>query len=56
MRKKEADMKQYKVVKCGENDVESVMNDMALEGWEVKCVTYWQYWWYYLVVTFEREI
>ncbi|MBQ6755824.1 MAG: hypothetical protein IJP43_02590 [Oscillospiraceae bacterium] len=49
-------MKQYKVVKCGETEAERVMNDMACEGWEVKCVTYWQYWWYYLVVTFEREI
>lgn len=49
-------MKVYKVVKTTEKDIEQIMNEMAMQGWEVKCVTYWSYWWYYLVVTFEREV
>lgn len=30
--KKEADMKEYKLVKCSETEAERVMNDMARQG------------------------
>lgn len=48
-------MLEYKVLKTSEKDAERVMNEMAREGWRVKCVTYWSYWWVHLLITFERE-
>lgn len=48
-------MKEYRVIKTSERDAERVMNEMAREGWEVKTVTYWSYWWVHLLITFERE-
>ena len=49
-------MKEYKMIKTTEKDAENVMNNMAAHGWEVKCVTYWSYWWVHLMITFERDI
>jgi len=49
------EMKEYRVIKTSERDAERVMNEMAREGWEVKTVTYWSYWWVHLLITFERE-
>jgi len=49
-------MKEYKVVKCSEHEAEGVMNQMAMYGWRVVTVTYWNYWWIHLLITFERDI
>ena len=48
-------MKEYKMIKTTEKDAEWIMNSMAAEGWTVKCVTYWSYWWVHLMITFERD-
>ena len=48
-------MKEYKMIKTSEKDAEWIMNSMAAEGWTVKCVTYWSYWWVHLMITFERD-
>ncbi len=47
-------MKEYKMVKVRESEAEKIMNEMAAQGWEVKTVTYWSYWWVHLLITFER--
>ena len=49
-------MKEYKLVKCSQGEAEQIMNDMAVRGWRVACVTYWCYWWIHLLITFERDI
>ncbi len=48
-------VKEYKTVKVRESEAERVMNEMAAQGWEVKAVTYWSYWWVHLLITFERD-
>ena len=49
-------MKEYKMIKVTEKEAERTMNEMAQQGWTVKCVTYWSYWWVHLLITFERDI
>ena len=49
-------MKEYRMIKTTEKEAEALMNRMAAEGWIVKCVTYWSYWWIHLLITFERDI
>ena len=53
---RELTMKEYKIIKTTEKEAEITMNSMAAQGWEVKCVTYWSYWWVHLLITFERDI
>ena len=48
-------MKEYRLIKCSQGAAERIMNDMAAQGWQVKAVTYWCYWWIHLLITFERE-
>ena len=48
-------MKEYKVVRAKEKQAETVMNDMARDGWEVVAVTYWAVSMYYVLITFVRE-
>ena len=49
-------MKEYKVIEAnGAANAESIMNEMAKDGWEVLDVTYWTYWTIRLVITFVRE-
>ncbi len=49
-------MKEYRVIKASEKDAEWIMNQMARDGWAVKQVTYWSYWWIHILITFERDI
>ncbi len=48
-------MKEYRVIKASEKDAEMIMNQMARDGWVVKQVTYWSYWWIHVLITFERD-
>lgn len=48
-------MKEYKVVRAREKQAETVMNDMAGDGWEVVAVTYWAVSMCYVLITFVRE-
>ncbi len=50
-------VKEYKVITAkSPEDAEKVMNAHALEGWEVKAVTFWEtVMAYRLVVTLERD-
>lgn len=50
-------VKEYKVITVkSPEDAEKVMNAHALEGWEVKAVTFWEtVMAYRLVVTLERD-
>ena len=49
-------MKEYKILKAkDETDAETLMNQMARDGWEVVSVTYWSYWRICLLITFVRE-
>lgn len=49
-------MKEYKVVEARKKNAERVMNDMAMQGWEVVSVTYWNMWNICLLITFSKEL
>lgn len=48
-------MKQYKIIECKKGDAEKIMNDMAVHGWEVVSLTYWNMWRVSLLITFRKE-
>lgn len=49
-------MKDYKVVEAkNSHEAEKIMNEMAVQGWNVKAVTYWMKWTYRLIITLERD-
>ncbi|MCC0690911.1 DUF4177 domain-containing protein [Clostridioides sp. GD02404] len=49
-------MKEYKIVEAKKSQAETIMNDMAKQGWEVVSVTYWYSWKISLVITFSKEV
>ena len=49
-------MKEYKIVDTKKNDAESVMNEMARQGWEVVSTTYYHGGWKpVIMITFSRD-
>ncbi len=49
-------MYEYKVLKAkNAKEAETLMNEMANDGWRVASTSYWSMWWIYLIITFERE-
>lgn len=48
-------MKEYRVLEASKEEAESLMNQMASQGWEVVSMTYWSYWKITLLITFVRE-
>jgi len=48
-------MKEYKMVTIAKHKAETLMNDMAKQGWEVVSVTYWNAWRICLLITFCKE-
>ena len=55
MRRKEPNMKEYKMIECQKAEAEMNMNVMAAQGWELHSVSYWTKWNVCLLLTFERE-
>ena len=47
--------KEYKIVETSKKKAEQMMNDMAEQGWQVVCMTYWNAWKLCLLITFSRE-
>ncbi len=48
-------MKQYMMIETRKRDAQTLMNNMAAEGWEVVTVTHWICWRISLLITFVRE-
>ena len=44
-------MKEYKVIETKKNQAETIMNEMAAQGWEVVSMTYWNAWKISLLIT-----
>ncbi len=56
-------MKEYKVLSTKgfsvakvKQNAETIMNEMAAQGWEVVSVTYWTAWTICLMITFSRDL
>lgn len=48
-------MKEYKVIETKKNQAEKLMNEMAIQGWEVVSMTYWNMWKISLLITFSKD-
>ncbi len=48
-------MKEYKVIEVKKAQAETMMNEMAKQGWEVVSTNCWSYWKTSIMVTFSRE-
>ena len=48
-------MKEYKVIETKKNQAEKLMNEMAIQGWEVVSMTYWNMWKISLLITFSKN-
>ena len=48
-------MKEYKVIETKKNQAEKLMSEMAIQGWEVVSMTYWNMWKISLLITFSKD-
>ena len=48
-------MKEYKVIETKKNQAETIMNEMAAQGWEVVSMTYCNAWKISLLITFSKD-
>ena len=48
-------MKEYKVIEANRKQAERIMNEMAMQGWEVVSVVYWNNFIACLVITFSKD-